>query len=287
MMACSYVPPLIEQLHGPDPTAGSDCAIACAKMAIRFATCGALDPGMDAIREQAGLDEPNPPPDDYSTTMSEYARALNAWDDEAKRAGYEGIGAGVHERESWEDQLAPLIRQEEKWSTVFVKYAIVNKYIPGKSGDKGFGGSHAIGVYGFAPADETDSGEPMVKVFDPLCDARAANIPQGPVWWPMWVLRDAAKGYTGGDDADAVTWCATPRSKLTDPPTEPEPPDPCGTAYASDVSAMLEEARERLLDTRDSRAIKLAAWIRRMQGPNREGVGIRVRPGVKPDGWAP
>ena len=96
MSSCAdYVPPLIEQLHGPDPTAGSDCAIACAAMAIRFATCERVNPSIDKIRAQAGLDEPNPPPSDYSTTISEYQRAVNAFDDEARDRGYpDGIGRG-------------------------------------------------------------------------------------------------------------------------------------------------------------------------------------------------
>ncbi len=282
-MACDYVPGLTEQLHGPDPTAGSDCAIACAKMAIRFATCGTLDPGMDAIRKQAGLDKPNPPPDDYSTTMSEYAKAVNAWDDEARDRGYDGIGTGVHERGSWEDQLAPAIRDETKWITTFVDYGVLNQREPGKSGDKNFMGSHAISVFGYKSADETDSGNPMVKVFDPLCDGRNNDTPDGPVWWQMSTLRDACDAYAGGG-AGTATWCATPRSKLTDPEEPPEPVDPCSTAQASVNAAMLNEARARLsrLGMRP-----LAEWIRREQGPNREGRDLRVHPGVKPDGWKP
>lgn len=283
-MTCNYIPPLTEQLHGPDPTAGSDCAICCARMAIMFATCGAVNPSPDKIRAQSGLDAPNPPPSDYSTTITEYAKAVNAFDDEAKGKGYEGIGAGVHERGSWEDQLAPLIRDEVKWATVFVDYGTVNDAIPGKTGDKNFRGAHAIGVFGYVPPDESGSGDPMVKVFDPLCDGRASNIPKGPVWWPMYVLREAADAYAGGGDGTA-TWCATPRSKLTEPDNPPEPPDPCATVQSSDRTALLNEAMVLLREKGSIPAARLALalWIWRMRGGNPEGLALPVHAGVKPD----
>lgn len=276
-MACTWIPPLVEQLHGPDPTAGSDCAIACAKMAIRFATCGTLDPGMDAIRAQAGLDKPNPPPDDYSTTIEEYSRAVEAWDDEARKRGYQGVTANVHERGSWQDQLAPLIREEVKWATVFVDYGVVNDREPSKTGDKNFNGAHAVGVFGWTSADDSRTGEAQVRIFDPLCDGRASNIPKGTTWWRMSTLRDAADAYAGGG-SDTVTWAATPRSKYTDPEPEPEPPvDPCADAVGAATSAR----------TLVGAATFLLRWaledLERANGGNPDAEGIRIRPGVKPD----
>ena len=284
-MSCpNYVPPLVEQLHGPDPTAGSDCGIAVAKMAIRFATCGTLDPGMDALRAQSGLDEPNPPPSDYSLTVTEYARAVNAFDDEARKRGYDGIGTGVHERGSWEDQLAPAIRDELKWMGCIVDYGVVNDMVPGKTGDKGFNGNHFVGVFGFVPAEESGSGDPMVKVFDPLCDGRRSDIPKGPVWWPMYVLREAMDAYAGGG-AGTATWCATPRSKLTDPDQPPDPPDSCDTVRSTDHLAFLNEAVRVLAEPGSvpSARLALALWIWRTRGGNLEGLSLPVHQGVKPD----
>jgi hypothetical protein len=281
MSCANYVPPLVEQLHGPDPTAGSDCAIACAAMAIRFATCEKVNPNIDKVREQSGLDEPNPPPDDYSTTMSEYAKAVNAFDGRAKEAGFsDGIGASVKERGPWDSGdsgLAPTIRAEEKWVTVFVDYGVLNDREPSKSGDKGFRGSHAVSVFGYTPKDETSDGTAKCKVFDPLCDGRRAEIPKGPTWWKMSTMQAAADAYAGGG-SDNATWCVTPRSKSSDP--EPVPP-PCKTAYASDRAALLQLVYEQLREGEGGE--RLAELIREHQGDNPEGLELPVHSGVKPD----
>lgn len=275
-MSCSdYVPPLVEQLHGPDPTAGSDCAIACACMAIRFATCEKVNPGIDKVREMSGLDEPNPPPDDYSTTMSEYVQGVNAFDDRAREAGFpDGIKANVTERGRWDDLEAKL-KDEKAWVTVFVDYGVLNDREPAKSGDTGFNGDHAISVYGYTPKSETSDGTVKFKVFDPLCDGRNNSIPKGPTWWKASTLRDAADAYAGGGSGTA-TWCVTPRSVSTDP--DPEPPDPCATSYASDARSLLQLAYEALGDHP-----RLREWIRRHQGGNPEGRKLPVHSGVTPD----
>lgn len=287
-MSCEdYTPPHVEQLHGPDPTAGSDCAIAVAKMAIRFGTCGQLDPGMDAIREQAGLDTPNPPgSNDYSTTMDEYVRCLNSYDDEAQRAGFKGVSAMEHERGQWENDdqgLAPTIRREEHWCCVFVDYGVVQDREPAKTGDKSFRGAHAVGVYGFKSADETDDGKAKCKVYDPLNDGRRDEIPKGPVWWLMSTMRDAADAYAGGGEGTA-TWTATGRSERQDDAPEPEPPDPCAQAMTASRE-LLGEARSWLYAHRGGAADELFDRISDYLGGNREGLGITVHSGVKPDGW--
>ena len=137
-MSCSdYVPPLIEQLHGPDPTAGSDCAIACAAMAIRFATCEKVNPSIDKVREMAGLDEPDPPPDDYSTTMAEYKKALNAFDDRAREAGFpDGItltlpvGTHFQFRSSGSEPLAAIGVTMPPWPGDGEAFEVEGKWLP-------------------------------------------------------------------------------------------------------------------------------------------------------------
>lgn len=283
-MSCNdYCPPHVEQLHGPDPTAGSDCAICCSRMAIMFATCGKVDPSPDKIRKQSGLDEPEPA-GDYSTTITEYAKAVNAFDDEARDRGYpDGIGAGVHERGQWDD-LEPVLKDEQKWVTLFVDYGVLNNKEPSKSGDPNFNGSHAISVFGYTPASETSDGTHKYRVFDPLCDGRKSNIPKGPTYWKAATLRDAADAYAGGGSGTA-TWCTTPRSQPNSNP-EPEPPDPCSTSYAAEGRALLELVRE-YVRTRAARgdvnAGRLADWIRRHQGDNPEGLALPVHSGVTPD----
>ncbi len=282
-MTCSnYCPPLTEQLHGPDPTAGSDCAIAVARMAIMFATCGNLDPSIDKIRAQSGLDKPDPPGSgDYSTTIHEYRQAVDSFDKRAREVGYDGIGAGVHERARWDD-LEPVLKAEAKWVCLFVDYGVLNAREPAKSGDTGFHGSHAIGVFGYTPSSETSDGTVKYRVHDPLCDGRRPEVPKGPTYWKASTLRDAADAYAGGGSGTA-TWCTTPRSIVTDPTPEPEPPDPCATSYQADQRALLEVAREFLRDQGDLEAQRLAQWIRRVQGANAEGRGIPVHEGVTPD----
>lgn len=281
-MSCNdYVPPLVEQLHGPDPTAGSDCAICCARMAIMFATCGTVNPSPDKIRKQSGLHVPDPPPDDYSTTMTEYARAVNAFDDEARDRGYEGIGAGVKERGAWSD-LEPVLKDERKWVTLFVDYGVLNDREPAKSGDDNFRGAHAIGVFGYTPKSETNDETVKYRVFDPLCDGRNPDVPKGPTYWKAATLRDAADAYAGGGSGTA-TWCTTPRSALTDPEPEPEPPDPCATSHDADVRALLQLAYEHVRSLPTWEAHLLALWIRRVQGANAEGRGLPVHAGVTPD----
>lgn len=278
-MTCdNYVPPLVEQLHGPDPTAGSDCAICCARMAIMFATCGQVNPSPDKIRKQAGLDKPDPPPDDYSTTMSEYVKAVNAFDDEARDRGYDGIGAGVHERARWDD-LEPVLKDERKWVTMFVDYGVLNEREPAKSGDKGFDGAHAIGVFGYTPQSETSDGTVKYRVFDPLCDGRRAEVPKGPTFWKASTLKDAADAYAGGGSGTA-TWCTTPRSASTDP-EPPDPPDPCATDRDADRRALLQLVYEEFRDAGNQH--RLARWIRRVQGNNPEGLTLPVHSGVTPD----
>lgn len=286
-MGCpDYCPPLVEQLHGPDPTAGSDCAIACARMALMFASCGHVDPSIDKIRAQAGLDRPDPPPDDYSTTMTEYRSAVLAFDDRFRELGYEGVKANATERGSWEDLEAKL-KDEDRWVTTFVDYGTLNRLEPAKSGDTGFAGAHAIGVFGYQSKEQTADGSVKFRVFDPLCDGRRPDVPKGPTWWKASTLRDACDDYAGGGEGTA-TWCVTPRAVFTDPEPEPQPPDPCATSYQADRAAMLEELRQFLgtieASARDRAKIRdLANWIRRHQGSNREGRSLPVRSGVTPD----
>ena len=206
-----YVPPLVEQLHGPDPTCGSDCAICCARMALMFATSGKVNPSPDKIRKQAGLDKPDPPPSDYSTTMTEYQRALDSFDARARELGYDGITANKKERGRWTD-LEPILKAATKWVTVFVNYGKLNDLEPGKSGDKNYRKAHAISVFGYKSKSETGDGTVKFKVYDPLCDGRKKSIPKGPTWWRASTLRDAADAYAGGGSGTA-TWCVTPRSK--------------------------------------------------------------------------
>ena len=276
-MSCSdYCPPLTEQLHGPDPTAGSDCAIACARMALQFATCGRIDASIDKIRKQSGLDKPDPP-GDYSTTMTEYVKALNSFDARARELGYDGITANSVERGRWTD-LEPKLKAEDRWATVFVDYGVVNDREPSKTGDKGFRGAHAVSVYGYKSKSETSDGTVKYRVFDPLCDGRRSDIPKGPVYWKASTLKDACDVYAGGGSGTA-TWCITPRSKSTAP--APEPPDPCATSYEADARALFNEARDFLLATPFGEA--LAEVIRRHQGTNPEGLALPVHSGVTPD----
>ncbi len=282
-----YLPPHVEQLHGPDPTAGSDCAICCARMAIMFATCGKVDPSPDKIRAQAGLDEPDPPPSDYSTTMSEYARAVNAFDDEARDRGFpDGIGAGVHEREPW-SKLEDVIKDEAKWITTFVDYGMLNAREPGKSGDPGFQGLHAVGVFGYKPSSETEDGSVKFRIWDPLCDGRKASIPKGPTWWKASTLRDACDAYAGGGSGNA-TWCSTPRATPAETP-EPEPPDPCEQATRS-AHFLLGELRTWLYENRRFRsevqkrgALLLRESIGELLGGNDEGLTLPIHSGATPD----
>jgi len=206
----TYRPPLVEQLHGPDPTCGSDCAICCARMALMFATCGKVNPSPDKIRAQSGLDKPNPPPSDFSTTIWEYQSAVLAFTDRARQAGFAGLTANVRQRAPWDD-LQAIIKAQAKWVTVYVSYAVLNALEPAKSGDPGFGGAHAIGVLGYKSKSETGDGTVKFRVYDPLCDGRRKGIPKGPTWWRAATLRDAADAYASGT-ANA-TWCVTPRSK--------------------------------------------------------------------------
>lgn len=282
MSPCTgYVPPVTEQLHGPDPTAGSDCAICTARAAIMFATCGSVNPSPDKIRAQAGLDVPNPPPDDFSTTIQEYARAVNAFDDEARREGYDGINAGVHERGRWDD-LEPVLKDESKFVCVLVDYGVLNSREPAKSGDPGFNGSHAIGVFGYTPSTDTDDGTVKYRIWDSLCDGRRSEIPKGHTYWKASTLRDAADAYAGGGSGTA-TWCTTPRATVTDPTPEPEPPDPCATSRRADAEALLNEAKGALIGSGDRELVRLALWIWRMRGGNVEGLSLPVRSGVTPD----
>jgi hypothetical protein len=278
-MSCTgYNPPHVEQLHGPDPTAGSDCAIAVAKMAIRFATCGVMDPGMDQLREDAGLDVPNPPPSDYSTTMSEYQRLINSQDERARDRGFEGLTANATERGRW-NELEEILKAEKKWTAMFVQYSILNDREPSKSGDPNFDGAHAIGVYGYKSSSETDDGTVKFKVYDPLCDGRKASIPKGPTWWKAATLRDAADAYAGGGDGTA-TWCVTPRAESL------VAAEPDATWALTDARDLLCELRGWLRDNLpdNHRGAKLLFRdISEYLGGNREGLSLPVHSGVTPD----
>ena len=207
----TYNPPHIEQLHGPDPTCGSDCAICVARWALMFASDGKVNPSPDKIRKQAGLDKPDPPPSDYSTTMSEYQRALKAFDQRFRDLGWTGVTANRTERGRWTD-LEPILKAEAKAVCIFVSYATLNDREPSKSGDPKFGGAHAIGVLGYKGKSETGDGTVKYRIMDPLCDGRRKSIPKGFTWWKASTLRDAADAYAGGGSGTA-TWCVTPHAK--------------------------------------------------------------------------
>lgn len=264
----------------PDPTAGSDCALACAKMAIRFGTCNHVSPSIETIRKQAGLDKPDPPPDDFSTTATEYARAVNAFDDEAQAKGFVGLNAGVHERQDTSG-LWDVVQEAKKWVTVLIDYGVVNDLEPKKSGDKNFRGSHAVGVFGFKPKAQSSNGRHKVKVFDPLADGRASNIPSGPQWWDWTTLEQAADHYAKEENDGLVTWITTPRADRVQEPPDPEP-EPC-----EDQVAVLQDVLGETLGVIDGVLSELRAIRSTIEDalPDRSAARTtRVRSGVKPKG---
>src|SRR5262245_22437517 len=285
----AYIPPVITQLcttdgkKRPDPTAGSDCAMSAAAEAIRFATNGKVNPSIDDVRKRSGLDKPNPPPNDYSTTATEYAMAVNSFDQRATEAGYDGIGAGVHERGSWDD-LVKVIKGEQKWVTILVSYAELNDREPSKSGDRNFRGAHAIGVFGFKTDQETGDGTAKAKVWDSLCDGRplpgGGKAPDGNTWWKMSTLKAAADRYAKDAKDGLVTWITTPRSKPLTPPVPPEPP-PCEELLARAYD-LLGAAVPLLRSSKDARS--LAAEILDFLPDTSDASATPVKPGVKPSG---
>lgn len=261
----------------PDPTSGSDCGMAQAKGAIRFATCNKVSPSIEEIRKQSGLDEPNPPPDDYSTTVTELAKAINAFDDEATDRGFKGINAGVHERHVYSD-LVEAIKREDTYLILFVDYGVLNDREPGKSGDKNFDGSHVVGVYGFKTDQETGDGTAKAKVFDSLCDGRKSGVPKGPTWWKMSTIKSATDAYTGGPSGTA-TWISIPRSERTDEP-DPEPvPPPCSDQLAVAYDLLGEAVGYLQHGNRDERDLRKR--ILNFLPDTSEAATITVKPGVK------
>jgi hypothetical protein len=88
-------------------------------------------------------------------------------------------------------------------------------------GQKNFTGGHAIFVNEGRYYDSLGNPTELL-VFDPLCDARYYNIPQGPNWWPTSMVKKAAGALVLGSGATAgYGRCYNSTTSITG--TTPEP----------------------------------------------------------------
>ena len=236
-MTCpDYVPAPHRAAARARPDRGIGLRDCCAAMAIRFATCGEVDPiDRQGPRACRGSTSPTPRPTTTAPRSASTRRRSTRSTTRAREAGLpDGIGANVNERGRWDSdlELALLTGTRRSGSPCFVDYGVLNDREPSKSGDKGSGAAHAISVFGYKSARTRPTTAPSSsRSAIPCATGGDPEIPKGPTWWKMSTLQAAADAYAGGGSGTA-TWCITPRSKASNPDPSPRP---LLDVYASDT----------------------------------------------------
>lgn len=215
------MPILVPQLDG-SPNAGDNCGPASIASALRWATKHDVEPSPSAVRRQ--MDDPV-----GGTLMSDHRKAWGHYMTVAPSKGWTLTPMKYHADARWSEFAAAFDGQHG--ATIAIDYSRVpRKY----KGDPLFNGFHSV----FVAAKRTRAESVEYKVFDPLCDGRRPGIPQGPLWYPAAVLKQAAGGVAG--DGKAMYNIV----RRGEPVHEPEP-DPCMDDLEK-ANARIDELTEAL-----------------------------------------
>jgi hypothetical protein len=225
MATRSVLPALATQLDN-SPTAGEDCGVMAASMAVAYWKEERKGPDRKTIRKRMGQ-------------LAGPTNSLN------QKTAVESFGAAYRRKVGapWNRFVTAV--ENGCWVNVQIDYGVVNDQCRRLSGCKTFDGPHSISVHGIKKSD----GRRLVLVYDPLYDGRAAGIPDGPRWWPLWLLKNAAGTFTGTDG----TWTGGIIKRADDQPVpgggpkpKPEPAPEELQKRVTELEAENDRLRERL-----------------------------------------
>lgn len=175
-MACP-LPKIHHQLDG-SPNQGENCGPCACATGADFGSCGEYRPRVATVRKAMGV--PTGP-----TSIRDSIRAYQSFADEFKARGRKPPRIRAMLFGSWADDAMPALREGHALQLA-VNYATLNRIAPKLSGDKRFMGAHMIFAHGLFRRD----GVPSVRVWDSLDDHRRPGIPDGPILWPVAVLKE-------------------------------------------------------------------------------------------------
>lgn len=186
----------------------ANCGPCSTVMLVRFASCGRLSPSPTEIRRRMG---------DFSgpTEMSDIERAVLSFDSEAREVGLKPLYIKMMWNEPWGDLIAAL--KNDRMVCVLVDYGTINQIAPRRSGDKQFTGDHFFDVKGWRQVWRKGRQYTEVQVYDPLADGRRPNIPTGPGWWPVEIVREAAEDAATSGRASFLIVPRAPELEVKDP----------------------------------------------------------------------
>jgi len=220
-----------------DPKTGaSDCGVVTTIFAIDYASGGHIRPTPAEIRKRMGI--PSGP-----TKLSDQAAAMATYAKEAKKLGLRPLTMEKLLARPWKEVREAIATGD--WVNVQLDYAVVDTAIPALSGQKGYEGHHSVSVHGVRERD----GRTEVRVFDPLANGRFPDIPRGPQWWPLAVVRDAAMSFAAEAGPGLASAGVVKRSEPLEGPGV-VPADVGGTPTAK-LREQLEAAEDRIDELED------------------------------------
>lgn len=208
-------PRFVRQLDG-SPNAGENCGPVAVCHGLRWATANTVDPSPTQVRKAMHTGP-------GGTNLDDQQRAWDEMREVAKALGWELGPLRAHIAQPW-DRVTDAL-DEGRSVMLQMSYRVVNVRRPDLSGDPSFMGMHSL----FLARRRVSGGRAEIKVYDGLRDGRRPGIPRGPVWYPAWLLRDAAAEFSMVDGRASFAV-----AKRGDRVEEPAPPDPedCSELHA-------------------------------------------------------
>ena len=237
---------LVRQLDG-SRYASANCGPVATAHALRWSTRGRLRPDPAEVRRR--MDGQWVGPDD-ATSLSDNARAWETFRNGARR---EGLDLPEFRRFVASDSGRILEALDRgKGVIVQIDHRVLNSRRPDLSGDRGFMGLHVV----FIPRARRRQGGVEVLVYDGLYDGRqrgTIRYPEGPQWWPLWVLIKCAEARVRREiegSVDRATFAVIDRAgEWVKPEPVPEPtpepqPEPTCEERLDEALAQRDAARE-------------------------------------------
>jgi hypothetical protein len=182
MYTPKFQPQLGRGVPVPGRTRGSrDCGPRSWQMGIDFLTKGRKRPGVWDLRRRGNVTGPVP---------------TSVWDAKLAVESFDSIRGLTPLRYYIRRDIESVRRavHNGKYVHVCVDYETMNKLMT-RTGDPNFKGGHSIGVLG----ERKLGGTVQWRIFDPLDDARRAEIPQGPRWVKRWKVIRAMEDFALGE----------------------------------------------------------------------------------------
>lgn len=175
--------------RGPCPNDGTtDCNVRAHQMLFGWSSDNDWVPSISKIRAEMGR------PCNDATNLHNAKTA----------AASMGFPLWKNINEPWSRVISYL--KQNKPVVISMRYSILNRKQPNKSGDPNFGGGHGILLLG---TRKRPDGKRVILSWDALYDGRRRSIPKGPQWVLASTLKASAVGFAkawGGGNGTSDAW---------------------------------------------------------------------------------